>query len=154
MYVLIAILAVTLVTLAITHKSIMRFIAEKRALPIVEDILFSENNNNKEEILREIQELTNYRLNDDLVMDYFYKIKGLQVVNINQPTNFWVKMYLTSPTKIKLNYFEQVKFYENFLNYASSQKTQKESKLNKTASSFERKVKAQLLGNLIPQKLA
>lgn len=39
------------------------------------------------------------------------------------PINFWTRKYLTSPTRLKLNYFEQVKFYEMFLNYPPNLKS-------------------------------
>jgi hypothetical protein len=39
------------------------------------------------------------------------------VINLNDPIGYWTRKYLMTPTKVKLNYFEQVKFYETFLNY-------------------------------------
>ena len=54
-------------------------------------------------------------------MDYYLKIKGLQAINLNDPVDFWTRQYLLQPTRIRLNYFEQVKFYETFLNYPEIQ---------------------------------
>ncbi len=99
------------------YKPILRMIAEQKAIPKLERVLFSESLKNKPCIIAKLHRLTNKRLNDDLLLDYFLKIKGLQVLNINKPMNFWVKIYLKTPTKIKLNYFEQVRFYESFLNF-------------------------------------
>ncbi|GAF02810.1 hypothetical protein [Saccharicrinis fermentans] len=150
-YIIITLVIVITATIILTHKSIMRLIAEKKALPIIENILFSGSEQNKKRIISEIHKLSNNRLSDELAMDYFYKIKGLQVVNINRPLNFWVKMYLTTPTKIKLNYFEQVKFYETFLNYpALHNNMDNKAKVNQ----IEKSIKAQLIGKFIPQKLA
>ncbi len=118
-YIILALVTGTIVTISLMHKPLLRLIAEKRAISKIESIIFSESNKSvsKTKVLETIHEFTANRLDDDLIMDYFYKIKGLQVLNINKPMNFWLKIYLTSPTKIKLNYFEQVKFYDTFLNY-------------------------------------
>jgi hypothetical protein len=118
-YIILALVTGTIVTITLMHKPLLRLIAHKRAISKIESIIFSGSDQrvSKTEVLETIHEFTANRLNDDLVLDYFYKIKGLQVLNINKPMNFWLKIYLTSPTKIKLNYFEQVKFYDTFLNY-------------------------------------
>ena len=116
-YIIIALTFLFLLSLIYLYKPILRLIAEKRAIPKMEKILFSNPNETKENVLETIHDVTSKRLSDDMILDYFYKIKGLQVLNINKPINFWLKIYLTSPTKVKLNYFEQVKFYETFLNY-------------------------------------
>ncbi|WP_430934035.1 hypothetical protein [Saccharicrinis sp. 156] len=153
-YIVIALVIVIASTIVLTQKSIIRVIAEKRALPIIEDILFPQGEQNKAQIIQDIHQLTNNRLSDELVMDYFYKIKGLQVLNINRPMNFWVKMYLTTPTKVKLNYFEQVKFYETFLNYPKIHSDIGSDNRVNPGNQIEKKIKAQLVGKLIPQKFA
>jgi len=153
-YIIIAIIIGVVTTIVFTHKPILRLIAEKRALPKIEGFLFAQKQQNKTQVLKDIHTLTNHRLSDEMVMDYFYKIKGLQVVNINQPTNFWVKMYLTTPTKVKLNYFEQVKFYETFLNYPGIKSNNGNSRTKVGLNKVDHKYKAQLVGKLIPQKFA
>ncbi len=153
-YIIIALAIGIITTLVFTHKPILRLIAEKRALSKIEHILFDQQKQNKTQVLKDIHSLTNNRLDDEIVMDYFYKIKGLQVVNINQPTNFWIRMYLTTPTKVKLNYFEQVKFYETFLNYPSTKQNNNISNNKVGISRMQSGFKAQLVGKLIPQKLA
>ncbi|TLX73889.1 hypothetical protein E9993_13855 [Labilibacter sediminis] len=115
-YLIIAISIGIIASIFLMHKPLIRIVAERKAIPKIESLLFRSKELNKTNVLDIIHELTNNRLSDELVMDYFYKIKGLQVLN-NKPINFWVKMYLTTPTKVKLNYFEQVKFYETFLNF-------------------------------------
>ena len=152
-YIIIGLIIGIIATAILAHKYIIRLVAEKRALPKIEKLLFKGKGQNRAQVLKEIHQLTNNRLNDELAMDYFYKIKGLQVVNINQPTNFWVKMYLTTPTKIKLNYFEQVKFYETFLNYPSL-KNKKKPEDRKNLKTMESRPRSQFTGKLMPQKLA
>lgn len=156
-YVIIALTVGVVTTLFIMHKPLIRLVAEKKAIPKIENILFKSKKYNKSRVLDVIHELTSNRLNDEMVMDYFYKIKGLQVIN-NKPINFWIKIYLTSPTKIKLNYFEQVKFYETFLNFpkineANTNVLEKEKKQLRI-DNFRTKVKKQLTKNLIPKNLA
>lgn len=149
-YILIAFAIALISVLVCKHKQIIRMIAEKRALPKIEKVLFAQDERNKEKILQNIHSLTNHRLSDEMAIDYFFKIKGLQVLSINQPLNFWVKAYLTTPTKVKLNYFEQVKFYEAFLNYPSIKKSTNQS----TANAVDELIKSPLMRKLIPQKMA
>jgi len=92
-------------------------IAEKNASKELEQVLFPEGKGEKESILKSLHKITKNKYSSDLLLDYFLKIKGLQVVNMYDPVDFWTRKYLMSPTKLKLNYFEQVKFYETFLNF-------------------------------------
>ncbi|MBN2165670.1 MAG: hypothetical protein JW717_05285 [Marinilabiliaceae bacterium] len=91
--------------------------AEKKATEELDKILFCSEKTDKTLILKTIHEITKNRLTDDEAMDYFLKIKGLQVINLSDPISYWTRKFLMSPTKIRLNYFEQVKFYETFLNF-------------------------------------
>ncbi len=93
--------------------------AERYALKHLEPILFSNSESQKEHIIYSMQKITNEKYSKEDLLDYFIKIKGLQVINFCDPVSFWTRKYLTSPTRLKLNYFEQVKFYEMFLNYPS-----------------------------------
>ncbi len=156
-YIFIALSFAFFMGLIYVYKPMVRLIAEKRAIPKMEKILFDNLTYTKESVLETIHQVTSKRLNDDLILDYFYKIKGLQVLDINKPINFWLKMYLTSPTKIKLNYFEQVKFYETFLNYPKiSNNEQKGNFKEKEIRSYKfgRNIKEQISEKLISQKLA
>lgn len=92
-------------------------LAEKNAVSTLESLLFSKGDKQKEKIISSMMKITNDKYTSEQLLDYFLKIKGLQVVNFCDPVNFWTRKYLMSPTKLKLNYFEQVKFYETFLNY-------------------------------------
>lgn len=92
-------------------------IAEKRASKDLGRHLFPNGEEQKLKALATMEKITNNRFSEPLMIDYFLKIKGLQLINMNDPVDFWTKKYLMTPTKIKLNYFEQVKFYETFLNY-------------------------------------
>lgn len=101
-------------------------LAKRRAVAHLESVLFSNGMTQKEEVIDSMNEITKNKYSSEDLLDYFLKIKGLQVINTNDPIDFWIKKYLTSPTALKLNYFEQVKFYETFLNYPT-----KGSKMNK-----------------------
>ena len=99
------------------NKYGIRILAEKKASKELDRLLFSSGKADKEKVLSTIHEITKNRLTDDQAIDYFLKIKGLQVINLNDPISYWTRKYLMSSTKIRLNYFEQVKFYETFLNF-------------------------------------
>ncbi|MCU4156403.1 hypothetical protein J1N10_10470 [Carboxylicivirga sp. A043] len=98
-------------------KKGLALLAERNASKELERVLFPNGDNEKEAILDSLIKITKGKYSQELLLDYFLKIKGLQVVNMYDPVNFWTRKFLMSPTKLKLNYFEQVKFYENFLNY-------------------------------------
>lgn len=110
-------------------------LAEKNAIGNLESMLFSEGNNQKKRIVDSMHEMTNQKYTEEELLDYFLKIKGLQVVNFYDPVNFWTRKYLMSPTKLKLNYFEQVKFYETFLNYPETSGIEKENSTYLTSES-------------------
>ncbi|TAJ14857.1 hypothetical protein DMA11_03795 [Marinilabiliaceae bacterium JC017] len=95
----------------------LTLVAEQKATKELEKRLFPNGEKQRNDVLMTMKVITNNRFSVPLMLDYFFKIKGLQVINLNDPVNFWVKKYLLSPTKMRLNYFEQVKFYETFLNY-------------------------------------
>ena len=104
----------------ILGRKLFPILVRKKAINKLESILFPEGHWQKSEVLKTFRKQTSERFSDEEILDYFFKIKGLQSVNINSGTNFWVKRYLFSPTSIKLNYFEQVKFYETFLNFPTA----------------------------------
>jgi hypothetical protein len=113
------------VTVFLSYLAVSKIFPElvrKKAIKQLENMLFPEGYGQKSEVIRTFRELTNERFSDEDILDYFFKMKGLQTVDINSGTNFWLKRYLFSPTAIKLNYFEQVKFYDTFLNYPASDK--------------------------------
>lgn len=83
--------------------------------------LFPHGKSQMEDTLQAFNKLTNERFTNAELLDYFLKIKGLQTLNLNDPINFYTRRYLLQPTRIRLNYFEQVKFYESFLNYPEIQ---------------------------------
>ncbi len=121
-------------------KKFFPILVRKKASQKLETILFPEGYWQKSEVLKTFRNFTSERFSDEDILDYFFKIKGLQTIKLNSRTNFWIKKYLFSPTTIKLNYFEQVKFYETFLNFPAPpekretviyrQNRQKANKLN------------------------
>ena len=112
--------AITLALYAITRR-VLRNISERRAVNHLTAILFPLGTAQKENTIQDIERLTHSRFQRDELLDYFLKIKGLQTINLNDPVDFWTRRYLLQPTRIRLNYFEQVKLYETFLNYPEIQ---------------------------------
>jgi hypothetical protein len=92
-------------------------IIRKKAQASLDRLIFPQGEAQKQAMMETFHGFTKERFSDDQIMDYFMKIKGLQNLSISSKTEFWIKKYLKSPTKIKLNYFEQVKFYELFMNF-------------------------------------
>lgn len=119
-YLIFSLLTVFAVAYFWIKKSYLPAFTKKKAHASLLELLFPEGIEQQEEVMKVFQKLTNQRFTDEQILDYFVKIKGLQTLDLSIKTNFWIKKYLLSPTDIKLNYFEQVKFYETFMNYPKS----------------------------------
>ena len=102
------------------YKRLFPAIIKQRAQADLYKVIFPKGEEQKQKVLEIFHEFTNHRFNDEQILDYFIKIKGLQNLSVCVKTSFWIRRYLLSPTDIKLNYFEQVRFYEMFINYPKS----------------------------------
>ncbi len=67
-------------------------------------------------VIENMTELTKGRFSYEELLDYYLKIKGLQLIDINLLSDPDVNAYLMEPTKIRLQYFELVSFYETYFN--------------------------------------
>lgn len=90
---------------------------ERKAISKLCRMLFPNGEQQKQDVIDGIMALTNNRFSRGDVLDYYLKIKGLQIIDMHTNSNGGVRRYLLKQTKIRLNYFEQVKFYEAYLNY-------------------------------------
>ena len=95
----------------------LRLYAEQHTRRTLEGKLFPEGQTQKEQIIESLDIITKRKYSQDQLLDYFLKIKGLQAFSLTNPENFCMRRFLQSPTMLKLNYFEQIKFYETFLHY-------------------------------------
>lgn len=69
-----------------------------------------------DELIADLHILTGGRFTNDEVLDYYLKIKGLQMVDLNTLSDDDVRKFLMEPTKVRLHYRELVSFYEKYLN--------------------------------------
>lgn len=118
------------ITGLMAYKFFMPGIVRKNAYSSLYKVLFPGGEEQKADILKTFHNFTNNRFSDEEILDYFVKIKGLQSLSSSTNMGFWVKKYLMSPTEIKLNYFEQVKFYKLFINYPSKQSKRRKPDLS------------------------
>lgn len=102
------------------YKFYLPALIKSKAQHTLLSLLFPGGKEQQAEVMKVFHQITNQRFNDEQILDYFVKIKGLQTLDLAIKTNYWIKKYLLSPTDVKLNYFEQVKFYETFMNYPTS----------------------------------
>ncbi len=70
----------------------------------------------RREIIDDLHSLTGGRFSDEDVLDYYLKIKGLQMVDLNTFNDVGMKEYLMEATKVRFRYRELVSFYEKYLN--------------------------------------
>ena len=93
--------------------------AKARAYKELQPMLFSKGE--KRKVITKFDEITESRFSDEEVLDFYIKVKGSQISKHNNNCSFWVKRYLAAPANIKLNYYEQVRFYEVFMGYSKNE---------------------------------
>lgn len=89
----------------------------RRAVERLEAILFPSGESQIEETVNDINEMTHGRFTREEILDYYLKIKGLQIIDLHSNADNGIRKFLMQPTMVRLTYFEQVKFYEIYLNY-------------------------------------
>lgn len=70
----------------------------------------------RDELIADLHIMTGGRFSNDEVLDYYLKIKGLQMVDLNTLNDDDIRKFLMEPTKVRLHYRELVSFYEKYLN--------------------------------------
>lgn len=113
---LILILCVVVAIFFIARKFYTRWM-ENEAIARLIGILFPSGDEQMENTINDIDEMTHGRFTRDEILDYYLKIKGLQITDLHSNADSSIRSYLMKPTKVRLTYFEQVKFYEIYLNY-------------------------------------
>jgi len=98
-------------------KILYDFIMEQKAIKKLCKVLFPEGEEQKQEVIAGMRELTSNRFSKEDLLDYYLKIKGLQMLDLHTGGDANVRSFLMQPTKIRLTYRELVKFYELYLNY-------------------------------------
>lgn len=68
------------------------------------------------EMLEHVSQITGGRFTEEQILDYYLKIKGLQIFDINSISDREICDFLMQPTVIRLRYKELVCFYEKYLN--------------------------------------
>ncbi len=90
---------------------------EKNVIEILCNMLFPNGEEQLTETIESLMEITSNRFSTKDVLDYYLKIKGLQILDLNTIGNDDVSNYVTQPTRIRLHYDELVRFYEKYINY-------------------------------------
>ncbi|MDO4461745.1 MAG: hypothetical protein Q4C30_04505 [Bacteroidia bacterium] len=108
---------ITLVTPIIVwaHYLLINYF-ERKAMAELSILLHPDCKESLRKDIHEFNRITHGRFNELQLLDYYLKIKGLQIVDLHTSSSSHVRNYLMKPTKIKLNYSETVIFYEKFLN--------------------------------------
>jgi hypothetical protein len=112
----IVLLAVAVLLLVMIYRKIFSHRREQQTITRMCDLIFPDGIEQKETILDDIADLTKGRFNREDILDYYLKIKGLQILDMHANGDKEISRYLMRPTKIRLNYYEQVIFYERYLN--------------------------------------
>ena len=118
------IIASIIVTIAVAvwiKLSIFDLLAEKIGARKVEQLLFMQYPDSKQQIVSLLSDITSNRLSDSDIIDYFIKIKGFQFIDPKIRLGFWERKYLSTKPNVKLSYFEQAKFFEAFINFPHGQ---------------------------------
>lgn len=91
---------------------------EEHAIEMLRRLLFPGDTSEEEceAVVSDIVSLTRGRLSRDEALDYYLKIKGLQLMDLNTMSDTAVRRYLMEPTRARLHHSELVPFYEKYLN--------------------------------------
>lgn len=94
----------------------------KRAIDKVCRYLFPTDNDGlmKDRVVKRMMSLTNNRFTEEEMLDYYLKIKGLQMIDMNSFNDSDMRKFLMRPTLVRLQYRELVIFYEQFLNQSEA----------------------------------
>ncbi|MGQ1946363.1 hypothetical protein ACT3CD_04585 [Geofilum sp. OHC36d9] len=114
MLIIIGLILLCATLLFLTGQSMLQYFVTHRAMAHLEKIYFKDGPKEKQRLLDQIDEITDHRYTNFELTDYFLKIKGLQNFSKDGCNNFWVRQFLNQPTLIKLDYYEQMKFYKAF----------------------------------------
>lgn len=71
-------------------------------------------------VVKRMMALTHNRFTEDEMLDYYLKIKGLQMIDMNSFNDSDMRKILMRPTLVRLQYRELVIFYEQFLNQSEA----------------------------------
>lgn len=74
----------------------------------------------RDRVVDRMRQMTHGRYDDDELLDYYLKIKGLQMIDLNSFNYNGIREFLMQPTRIRLKYDETVSFYEIFLNQSQA----------------------------------
>lgn len=74
----------------------------------------------RDRVVKRMMSLTNHRFTEDEMLDYYLKIKGLQMIDMNSFNDSDMRKFLMHPTLVRLQYRELVIFYEQFLNQSEA----------------------------------
>lgn len=74
----------------------------------------------RERVVRRMMTLTRGRFTEEEMLDYYLKIKGLQMIDMNSFNDNDMRKFLMRPTMVRLQYRELVIFYEQFLNQSEA----------------------------------
>lgn len=91
---------------------------EEHAIDALRQLLFPGDKSEEEceAVVSDIVSMTRNRLSRDEALDYYLKIKGLQLMDLNTMNDTAIRHYLMEPTKARLHHSELVPFYEKYLN--------------------------------------
>lgn len=109
-------LIATIAIFLIGRSFVLRY-TERKTIERLSNILFPSGEDQMNETLDGIAEITQNRFTRDEILDYYLKIKGLQIIDLHAQSDSGIRDFLMKPTRVRLSYFEQVKFYEIYLNY-------------------------------------
>lgn len=94
-----------------------RLSRRRRSISKVCDYLFPGDTDGlmRGRVVSRMMALTNNRFTEDEMLDYYLKIKGLQMIDMNSFNDADMRKFLMRPTLVRLQYRELVIFYEQFL---------------------------------------
>lgn len=117
LYLIIAIIVILLSLMIFFLRVVLRGAEYKKSIMRLSKLLFPDGDSQRDMVLQEFDALTDNHYSKDELLDYYLKIKGLQVVDLHAMADSTIRRFLMRPTKIRLKYTELKKFYATYLDY-------------------------------------
>ncbi len=106
-------IAAVVFTVYSIYDGIMNYFAIRNLLPL----LFPVDAVDRDEVIAKMHKITKRCYNDDELLDYYLKLKGLHVLDMHADGGWFARRYMMKPTKIRLTYMETVMFYQEFFSF-------------------------------------
>ncbi len=108
---------IILIAVLFILRIIYSYFIERQAIMQLCKLLFPQGNEQRYKVISKFSNMTKNRFAPEDLLDYYLKIKGLHLIDLHVEGTVPIRRFLMRHTRIRLNYMELVRFYDEFLSY-------------------------------------